>query len=59
MASNDWFGKIKSRAKSVQETAKNRLDKLSDTLDKKIKEAQEDLDKYSFFFLEFLLKLLF
>ncbi len=53
MASNDWFGKIKSRAKSVQETAKTRLEKLSDTLDKKIKEAQEDLDKYSFFFLSF------
>jgi hypothetical protein len=44
---NDWLGKFKSRAKAVQETAKNRIEKLSETLDKKIKEAQEDLERYS------------
>ncbi len=45
-SSNQWFGKLVSRAKSVQEQAKNGIEKLSVTLDKKIKEAQEDLEKY-------------
>lgn len=43
---NDWFGKLKSRAKSVQESAKTSLVKLSDTVDKKLKEAQDDLERY-------------
>jgi hypothetical protein len=42
---NEWFGKIKSRAKVVGEQAKNRIEKLTETLDKKLKEAQEDLEK--------------
>lgn len=42
---NDWFGKLKSRARSVQETAKTRLEKLSETVDKKLKEAQDDLER--------------
>ena len=45
MSGSGWLGKIKSQAKSVQETAKNRLEKLSETLDNKIKEAREDLEK--------------
>ncbi len=44
-SSNQWFGKLVSRAKSVQEQAKNGIEKLSVTLDKKIKEAQVDLEK--------------
>jgi hypothetical protein len=45
MAANEWFGKFKSRAKSVQETAKNRIEKFSVTIDEKLKEAQDDLRK--------------
>ena len=45
---NKWLGKIRSGAKSVQEAAKTRLEKVSETIDKKIKEAQEDLDRYFF-----------
>jgi hypothetical protein len=45
MASNKWLGKLKSGAKSVQEAAKIRLEKVSETLDKTLKEAQEDLDR--------------
>lgn len=47
---NGWLGKVKSRVKSAQETAKNRLEKFSETVEKTIKEAQEDLEKYSFWF---------
>lgn len=42
MASNDWFEKMKKRAQMLQETTKA---KLSETVDKKLKEAQEDLEK--------------
>jgi hypothetical protein len=45
MASNDWFGKIKKRAQTLQETAKTKLDKLSETVDKKINGVQENLEK--------------
>lgn len=45
MASNDWFGKMKKRAQMFQETAKTKLDKLSETVDKKVKEVQEDLEE--------------
>jgi hypothetical protein len=45
-ATNQWIGVLKSRAKSVQETAKSRIDKFTVTLDKKLKEAQEDLEKF-------------
>ncbi|CAF3782621.1 unnamed protein product [Rotaria sp. Silwood1] len=41
----EWFGKLKSQAKSIQETAKTRIEKLTETLDKKLKEAQEDLER--------------
>ncbi|CAF2713616.1 unnamed protein product [Rotaria sp. Silwood2] len=41
----EWFGKLKSRAKSVQETAKTQIEKLTDTIDKKLKEAEDDLIK--------------
>ena len=43
---NQIFGFIKSRAKSVRETAKSGLEKFTETVDKKLKEAQEDLEKY-------------
>ncbi len=45
MASNDWFGKIKKHAQTFQETAKTKFDKLSETVDKKIKEVQENREK--------------
>ena len=45
MATGGWLGRIKSGAKSVQQTAQNRLEKLSQTLDDKIKEAREDLER--------------
>ncbi|CAF4490674.1 unnamed protein product [Rotaria sp. Silwood2] len=41
----EWFGKLKSRAKSVQETAKTQIEKLTETIDKKLKEAEDDLIK--------------
>ena len=45
MSGSGWLGKIKSGAKSLQETAKNRLEKVSETLDHKLKEARDDLEK--------------
>lgn len=45
MSGSGWLGKIKSGAKSLQETAKNRLEKVSETLDSKLKEARDDLEK--------------
>jgi len=54
-SANGWFTKIKSRAQSVHETAKTRIEKLTVTLDKKLQEAQEDLEKCGYFIL-FLLK---
>lgn len=46
MTSNGWIGIIKSRAKSVQETAKSQLGKLTETVDKKLQEVQSELEKY-------------
>ncbi len=45
-----WLGNLKSKVKSAQETAKNRLEQLTDTIDKKLKEAQEELEKCGFLF---------
>ncbi len=45
MAANGWLGKLKSGAKSVQEAAKNRLEKVSESLEKTRRETQEDLDR--------------
>lgn len=45
MSGSGWLGKIKSGAKSMQQTAQNRLEKLSQTLDDKLKEARDDLEK--------------
>jgi len=44
MAANGWLGKLKSGAKSVQEAAKDGLGKVSQSLEKTIKETQKDLD---------------
>ncbi|CAF3568334.1 unnamed protein product [Rotaria sordida] len=44
-SANEWFGKLKSRAKSVHETAKTQIANITETLDKKLKEAQDDLEK--------------
>jgi hypothetical protein len=43
---NQIFGFIKSRAKSVREVAKSGLEKFTEAMDNKLKEAQEDLEKY-------------
>lgn len=51
MTSNGWFKKIKDQAQIVQGSAKNRLAHFTDTLDKKLKEAQDDLEKYISLFL--------
>ena len=37
MASNDWSGKMKTRAQTLQE--------MSETVDKKKEDVQEDLEK--------------
>lgn len=50
MSGSGWFGKIKSGAKSLQETAKNRLEKVSESLDQKLKEARDDLDRLLVYF---------
>ena len=42
---NQFLGFIKSRAKSARETAMSRMEKITETLDKTLKEAQEDLEK--------------
>ncbi|CAF5175048.1 unnamed protein product, partial [Rotaria magnacalcarata] len=44
-SANEWFGKIKSRALSVKKTATTRFGELTETIDKKLKEAQDDLEK--------------
>ena len=44
---NQIFGFMKSRAKSVRETARSGLEKITESMDKKLKEVQEDLEKYS------------
>ena len=43
---NQWFGKVKSRVKLAQETAKTKIEKITVTIDKKLKEAQEEIEKY-------------
>ncbi|CAF1144141.1 unnamed protein product [Adineta ricciae] len=45
MTSNGWFKKIKDQAQTVQGSAKKSLVKFTDSLDKKLKEAQDDLEK--------------
>lgn len=44
MTSNDWF-EMEKHAPTFHETAINKLDKLSETMEKNIKEGQEDLEK--------------
>ena len=51
MASNGWLQRIKDQAQTVQGSAKKSLVKFTDSLDKKLKEAQDDLEKCTDLFL--------
>jgi hypothetical protein len=44
-STNQIFGFIKSRAKSVRESAASSIEKITETLDRKLKTAQEDLEE--------------